>query len=196
MHIKKWYNLLWSADIIYHPVESVFAVIKCTTTAMQQCGKTSACNYCNSESQGDTPCKLIPENPDAHAERLLPGSLPPAAQLTFTLVKWQNKTASLPPSPAHTHPQQLQPGLTLPRKCCPARAVTPLARHHNSQWQQTTVPATNYPGSLTEKRRGREIGREPIVMYITPVCVIFISKAILIFPFTCWRPAVTGKTNN
>ena len=48
---------------------SVFAVIKCTASAVRRCGKTSAGNYCNSESQRDTPCKLIPENPDAHTQR-------------------------------------------------------------------------------------------------------------------------------
>ncbi len=63
-------------QIIHHPVESVFAVIKSTTSAAQQCGKTSACNYCNSESQGDTPCKLIPENPDVHTECHSPVSSP------------------------------------------------------------------------------------------------------------------------
>lgn len=63
-------------QIIYHPVESVFAVIKSTTSPVQQCGKTSACNYCNSESQGDTPCKLTPENPDDHTETSLPRLFP------------------------------------------------------------------------------------------------------------------------
>lgn len=80
-----------------------------------------------------------------------PLSLPPAAQLSLGKVAGENSPT------LNTHnPSQPQPGpLSLsPCLCCPARAVTPLVCHRNSQWQQTTGHATHYPWSLTENWRG------------------------------------------
>lgn len=115
----------------------VFVVIKVTA------GKSY---NCNSESQPDTPCKLIPENADVLTKSSAPLSLP--VQLTLG-INGRIKAPSTHP-PTHTHKHTL----TVPCKCCPAWVFTASACHHNSQWQQTTGHATHHPWSLTEERWG------------------------------------------
>lgn len=71
----------------------VFVVIKVTA------GKSY---NCNSESQPDTPCKLIPENADVLTKSSAPLSLP--VQLTLGINGRIKAPSTHPPTHTQTHP--------------------------------------------------------------------------------------------
>lgn len=74
-------------------------------------------------------------------------------------------TAKLPPKSqthtnTHLNPGPARSGLFLLLLCYPARAVTPLVCHSNSQWQQTTGHATHYPMILPRELGGGRLEEE------------------------------------
>lgn len=81
----------------------MFAVINRRAGAVQHCGKSSAGNYCNSESQADTPCKTIRANRDVRTQTPLPLSLIPTVGLQLRALREGTPLPPQPPSPRHHH---------------------------------------------------------------------------------------------